>query len=63
MPTSARQYMPLFTKIFGEFATSLRADVGIGPYKGFHTTNISERAGNAYANEKKKQSGAADGGV
>ncbi len=32
MPTSARQYMPLFTKIFGEFATSLGADVGIGPY-------------------------------
>ena len=24
--------MPLFTKIFGEFATSQRADVGIGPY-------------------------------
>ena len=46
----------VFTEIYGEFTTSQRADVGIGPYKGFHPTNISERAGNAYANEKKKQS-------
>ena len=44
--------------------TSQRADVGIGPLRsGFHPTNISERAGNAYANEKKKQSGPADGGL
>ena len=27
------QNIPLFTEIFGEFATSQRADVGIGPYK------------------------------
>ena len=52
-----------FTEILGEFVTSRRAHVGIGPYKVFPPTNISERAGNAYANEKKKQSGAADGGV
>ena len=32
MPTSARQIAPRFTKIFGEFAASQRADVGIGPY-------------------------------
>ena len=30
--TSARQIAPRFTKIFGEFAASQRADVGIGPY-------------------------------
>ena len=33
MPTSARQIAPRFTKIFGEFAASQRADVGIGPYE------------------------------
>ena len=32
MPTSARQDAPVFTEIFGKFATSQRADVGIGPY-------------------------------
>ena len=32
MPTSARQIAPRLTKIFGEFAASQRADVGIGPY-------------------------------
>ena len=26
------QNIPLFTEIFGEFVTSQRADVGIGPY-------------------------------
>ena len=61
--TLPRQDAPFFTKLRGEFITSQRADVGIGPYKGFHPTNISERAGNAYANEKKKQSGPADGGL
>ena len=30
--TSARQIAPRFTKIFGEFAASQRADVCIGPY-------------------------------
>ena len=31
---SARpQNIPLFTEIFGEFVTSQRADVGIGPYR------------------------------
>ena len=30
---SARQYVPFFSEIFGKFATSQRADVGIGPYK------------------------------
>ena len=33
MPTSPRQDAPYFTGIFGEFATSQRADVGIGPYR------------------------------
>ena len=33
MPTSARAECTLFTKIYGEFATSSWADVGIGPYK------------------------------
>ena len=33
MPTSTRQDAPYFTGIFGEFATSQRADVGIGPYR------------------------------
>ena len=32
MPTSTRQDAPYFTGIFGEFATSQRAAVGIGPY-------------------------------
>ena len=32
MPTSARQNMAVFTEIYGEFAASQRADVGIGPY-------------------------------
>ena len=27
------QNIPLFTEIFGEFVTSQRADVGIGPYR------------------------------
>ena len=27
------QPLPLFTEIFGEFVTSQRADVGIGPYR------------------------------
>ena len=33
MPTSARAVRTIFTEICGEFAGSLRADVGIGPYK------------------------------
>jgi len=33
MPTSAHAEGTDFTKILGEFATSQRADVGIGPYK------------------------------
>ena len=33
MPTSARQNMAVFTEIYGEFVTSQRADVGIGPYR------------------------------
>ena len=32
MPTSAHAEGTDFTKILGEFATSQRADVGIGPY-------------------------------
>ena len=32
MPTSARQNLAVFTEIYGEFGTSHRADVGIGPY-------------------------------
>ena len=32
MPTSAQQNMVVFTEIYGEFAASQRADVGIGPY-------------------------------
>jgi len=32
MPTSARAECTAFTEAFGEFATSSRADVGIGPY-------------------------------
>ena len=32
MPTSAQQNMAVFTEIYGEFAASQRADVGIGPY-------------------------------
>ena len=32
MPTSARAVQTVFTEIFGEFVTSRRADVGIGPY-------------------------------
>ena len=33
MPISARQNVPLFTEICGEFVTSQWADVGIGPYR------------------------------
>ena len=33
MPTSPRQNMAVFTEIYGEFAASQRADVGIGPYR------------------------------
>ena len=32
MPTSAWQNAPFFMVVFGKFATSQRADVGIGPY-------------------------------
>ena len=33
MPTSARAVQTVFTRIFGEFVITQRADVGIGPYK------------------------------
>ena len=42
MPTSTRQNRPFFTEIYGEFGTSQRADVGIGPCKS--SGNMSRKA-------------------
>ena len=46
MPTSARAVRTIFTEICGEFAGSLRADVGIGPYKVLCRILTAEYSGN-----------------
>ena len=38
------QNIPLFTEIFGEFVTSQRADVGIGPYRVLRKFAAAHRA-------------------
>ena len=50
MPTSARAVRTIFTEICGEFAGSLRADVGIGPYKVLCRILIAE-----YSQNEQKQ--------
>ena len=48
MPTSARAVRTVFTEICGEFFGSLRADVGIGPYKRLQKTNRADRVVRPY---------------
>ena len=43
MPTSAHAGCTDFTEIYGEFATSQRADVGIGPYRVLCKSAASQR--------------------
>ena len=46
----------VFTEIFGEFVTSQRADVGIGPYKTFdgrHTAKGADRVVRPYSTNEK----------
>ena len=40
------QDAPVFTELFGEFATAQRADVGIGPYR--ICSNMSVRSANPW---------------